>query len=142
MVSKRPKRASAHRRRGNPNAPDDLVGTLRTHARSKDLEVRVGDGWLPLVRACHEAVAAEFPNYELLAVKQKYGELAFQARPLAARGPESWTDDERQRLHDIVEHFREASASVCEECGRLGDMRYIDGYELVLCDECFSARSR
>ena len=129
------------RRWGNPNAPPDLVAALRTHARVKNLVPCVGDGWLPLVRACHEAVVATFPNYELLAVKQKYGELAFQAFPVPWSGPDTWAEDEHLRLDDIVEKFQEQSRSVCEECGRRGEARIIDGYELILCDECSSALS-
>ena len=82
MPERRPTAASIHlKQSGNRSAHDDLTTVLRTHARAKDLVPYVGDGWLALVRACHEAVVAEFPNYELLAIKQKYGELAFQAFP-------------------------------------------------------------
>jgi hypothetical protein len=142
-VAERQKPASVPLRRlGNPNAPPDVVAALRTHARVKDLVLYVGDGWLPLVSDCHKAVMTAFPNYELLAVKQRFGELAFQACPVPWRGPDTWTEDERRRLDDIVEQFREQSRSVCEECGRGGEDRSIHGYELVLCDECYSALSQ
>jgi hypothetical protein len=120
----------------------DLLATLRTHARHKDLELWVGDGWLPLVRECHEAVVAEFPSYELLAVKQKYAELAFQAFPHPWHGPDSWTDDEHERLDDIVESFRERSAETCERCGGQGQARKVDRLYLTVCGACFVAASR
>jgi hypothetical protein len=82
------------------------------------------------VRECHEAVVAEFPDYELLAVKQKYAELSFQAFPR----PGAWTSEENRRLNAIVDVFSERSTSVCERCGRQGEVRWIDGYELILCD--------
>jgi hypothetical protein len=97
----------------------------------------VGDGWLPLVRACHEAVVAEFPDYELLAVKQKYAGIEFQAFPRPWTGPDAraWTREEDRRLEDIVGEFRERSTSVREECGGPGEERWIDGYALIRCDE-------
>jgi hypothetical protein len=123
------------RRRREEDLPGDLVATLRVHARSDDLLPHVGDGWLPLVRACHAAVVAEFPDYELLAVKQKYAELEFQAFPRPGRS--TWTREEDERLEDITERFRAESLDTCEECGRAGEFRWLDGHALILCDECF-----
>jgi hypothetical protein len=122
----------------NDNAPELLVA-LRKHARAHDVDMDVGDGWLPLVRECHEAVLAQFPDYELLAVKQKYGELAFQAWPRRWSGPGSWTDDDHARIDDIVESFRERSAEVCERCGAHGRVRTLDRMLLTLCEGCFEA---
>jgi hypothetical protein len=91
---------------------------------------------LGLVQACHEALATEFPDYELLAVKQKWAELAFQAFPVPWAGPESWTHDERNRVDQILEPFREQSTHTCEQCGGSGELRTVAGYETVMCDGC------
>jgi hypothetical protein len=133
-----PKRRAAWTRDANPNAPE-LLATLREHARMKDLQLFVGDGWLPLVRECHEAVVAEFPDYELLAVKQKYAELAFQAFPVPWAGPDTWTDEEHSRLDEIVDSFRARSAAICERCGGRGEVRSLDGLLLTVCGPCFVA---
>ena len=46
-------------------------------------------GWWSIVRRCHDDVVAAFPDYELLAVKQKYGVLAFQCFPRPWRPAET-----------------------------------------------------
>jgi hypothetical protein len=67
---------------------DELRSALAAHApRVRDFELFVGDGWRDLVLACHRDVVAEFPQYELLAVKEKFGALAFQAFPRRWRPP-------------------------------------------------------
>lgn len=131
-----PKRRPVWSLEANPNAPE-LLASLREHARAKDLELFVGDGWLPLVRECHAAVLAEFPDYELLAVKQKYGQLAFQA---FVRPGSTGTDEEYDRMADIREAFRERSAETCERCGAGGELRDLDGLFLTLCAPCFAHR--
>jgi hypothetical protein len=58
----------------------DLIDRLRPHARRFTLKTaQVGEGWRPLVEECHERLQAAFPDYELLAVKQKYGALRTDA---------------------------------------------------------------
>ena len=120
----------------------ELLAALRAHARGGDIEIDVGDGWLPLVRECHEAVVAEFPDYQLLAVKEKYAELAFQAIPGPWASSGSWSDEEHERIEDIIQRFTERSREICERCGRPGEYR--DGPHRVdtLCDDCFAARTR
>jgi acetoin utilization deacetylase AcuC-like enzyme len=52
----------------------------------------------------------------------------------------------RLRLDGLAERalvqFREQSTSVCEECGRRGEERTVEGHELNLCDECFARLSQ
>ena len=60
----------------------DLIARLRPHAHRFTLRAAdVGEGWRPLVEECHERLQSAFPDYELLAVKQKYGALDYQAFP-------------------------------------------------------------
>ena len=66
----------------DPANSGDLIDRLRPHARRFILQAaQVGEGWRPLVEECHERLQATFPDYELLAVKQKYGALEYQALP-------------------------------------------------------------
>ena len=105
----------------NVNSPlpeDDaaeLVEALRAHARTPGLQVYAGRGWLRLVRECHNRLEDAFPNYELLAVKEKYGELAFQAFPRPWQtGGGPWTNQEAHAVDQITDEYRELSTKVCD----------------------------
>jgi hypothetical protein len=116
----------------------DLIDRLRPHARRFTLETaQVGEGWRPLVEECHERLLAAFPDYELLAVKQKYGALEFQAFPRRwAPGHEQWTAQETADLEAITSEIRDRSEHVCEWCGAPGNPRESRKLELTLCDPC------
>jgi hypothetical protein len=59
-----------------------LFEQLRPHGRDGEFDVAwVGEGWRSLVEECHTRIAATFPEYELLAIKQEYGVLEYQAFP-------------------------------------------------------------
>lgn len=111
---------------------------LNRHARGGDLPVAwVGEGWRPLVEACHKELEAVFPEYELLNVKQKYGELAFRAfpRPHAQEG-RAFTREEMAALYEITGRFAARSVTVCEWCGADGVLRDGRRYWITLCDAC------
>ena len=98
----------------DPANSRDLIDRLRPHARRFTFETAdVGEGWRPLVEECHERLLAAFPDYELLAVKQKYGALEFQAFPhWRAPGQERWTAQEYADLEAITSEIRDRSEHV------------------------------
>lgn len=53
----------------------DSFEPVRQHWRDSSYHFDVGPGWQPLVLKCHQALVAEFPQYELLAVKQQWGQI-------------------------------------------------------------------
>ncbi|MFE7385537.1 hypothetical protein ACFU9F_34840 [Streptomyces zhihengii] len=79
---------------------------------------------------------AEFPEYELLAVKQKWGMLAFQAFPRPWKPGGDWTSAEYARLGTLADAFADRSETVCERCGDGGLLRESRRIHLVLCDRC------
>ncbi|MFF0105609.1 hypothetical protein [Streptomyces hirsutus] len=111
---------------------------LRRHLRDPSFEFDVGPGWWALVLRCHEAVVAVFPEYELLAVKQKWAALAFQAFPRPWKRDGNWTSDEAVRLNALVAEFTAASEHICERCGNPGTLRETRPIELTLCGACES----
>ncbi|GGJ99376.1 hypothetical protein GCM10011583_33580 [Streptomyces camponoticapitis] len=119
-------------------AGEGAMSEVRRHFRDPSVEIDVGPGWLELVLECHRAVAAEFPEYELLAVKQKWASLAFQAFPRPWRLGGNWTDAESERLDEVIEVFARRSETVCERCGADGSERASRPVLLVLCDRCES----
>jgi hypothetical protein len=120
------------------NSPD-LLAALRPHGHRADFEVVfVGAGWRDLVLECHRRIEAVFPDYELLAVKEKFGQLEFQAfpRPRIKATPNLWTSEELSALHAITDDVRERSSAVCERCGDRGVLREERGHILTLCNSC------
>ncbi|MGW6011437.1 hypothetical protein [Streptomyces sp. NPDC055210] len=115
---------------------DDVLAPLRRHVSDPSYQFDVGTGWRRLVLECHQAVVAEFPEYEILAVKQKWAVLSFQARPRTRRRGGSWTDAEDERLQTLIDAFTDRSEAICERCGAHGSLRESRRIDLVLCDQC------
>jgi GNAT superfamily N-acetyltransferase len=109
---------------------------LRAHFRSPDGVFDVGPGWRRLVLECHRAVVAEFPGYDLVAVKQKWAALAFQAFPRPWRSEGDFPGAEYRRLGGLIDPFVKRSRAVCERCGAVGTLRTGRRIELTLCEEC------
>jgi len=123
-------------RTGNRSDPG-LLAELRRRARvGPELEIFVDDGWLPLVRQCHAALIEVLPEYELLAVKEKYGALAFQAFPRPWVPGGNWTDEESDLVEQITDAAAAWSALVCEHCGLPGELREDREHLRTLCDQC------
>lgn len=121
---------------GASSASGDVLKPIRQHLRDPSYDVDVGPGWRQLLLECHQAVVAEFPEYELLAVKQKWGALAFQAFPRPWKPGGNWTDAQYARLHAVTDAFVDRSESICERCGADGSLRESRRAHLVLCDRC------
>lgn len=125
--------------------PPALEPIVRHFPPGSELDWRnFGPGWIGLVRECHDAVVAEFPDYLLGAIKQKEAQLAFQAwpRPCRPRAESpadgwDWTNAELQRLRWVIDPFIQRSESICERCGKHGELRETRlDWDLVLCDAC------
>jgi hypothetical protein len=116
----------------------ELINRLRPHGRDREFEVAwVGEGWRSLAAQCHDRLSARFPNYELLAIKQKHGMLAYQAFPRRwVKGEDQWTPEEADELGAIVDEFRVRSEVKCEWCGADARLREWRTVELTLCDDC------
>jgi hypothetical protein len=74
----------------------------------------------------------------MLAVKQKWGALAYQAFPRSRANGHDWTQDELRAVDAITAEFGRRSESVCEWCGAPGTHRARAVMELTLCDTCDS----
>ena len=123
----------------DPKNSRDLFEVLRRHARQPDGfdTIRVGLGWRPLVAECHRQLVEVFPDYELLAVKQKDGLLAYQAFPWPeAENRPKWSVEDLAALDEITDAFAYRSESICEWCGAGGELRTWRAWELTLCDGC------
>lgn len=84
-----------------------------------------GRGWYPLLIETDQKLAALDPDYTVMQVKEKFGELAFYcalAHGSSAAG------------HAIVDEAARRSFSICELCGAPGSTRE-GGWIQTLCDE-------
>lgn len=82
--------------------------------------------------ACHDELSAAFPDYRFYAIKQKWGVLAFQARPRAGEA----IAEEQARVDEATERYATASEIICEWCGRSGSLRTDAPDWMTLCDVC------
>lgn len=117
----------------------ELMAQLRPHGRGGEFEVAwVGEGWRTLVAECHERLRAAFPEYELLAIKQKYGVLSYQAFPRRRRvdGEPSWSAGEAAQVNAITDELSIRSQGVCEWCGAVAALCDRRTVELTLCEAC------
>lgn len=90
-----------------------------------DLLHYVGDGWHPLLTRLHEQLLTIRPDYEVGDVKEKFGTLRV------------YLDTYSPYLETLVERAEKASASICEDCGKPGELRFEDRHWIrTLCEEC------
>lgn len=93
-----------------------------------DYKDEVGPGWGKLLDQLHAELAAVDPNYQIVQVKEKFGDLRVYIEA-------SYPDP----LWDIIAAYERLSSGVCENCGQPGkhtDTRWIK----TLCDPCAENR--
>ncbi len=115
-----------------------LMAALSPHWRSGGADVAwLGEGWRPLVERCHMEIVEQFPDYELLAIKQKWGALEIQAfpRPWSA-DTAKFSAEEVRTLENIIDKYFALSLWICELCGSRARLREDREVEVTLCDEC------
>lgn len=122
----------------DPGNSRELLDRLRPHSLVSDLEVVwCGEGWRALVSDCHNELVAAFPDYRFGAIKQKWGVLAYYARPNSGAA----TAEEQSQVDAITDRYSRASEAVCEWCGKPGSLREAvpmrrRAEDLTLCDQC------
>ena len=122
----------------DPGNSAELMASLRPHWREPVANVAwVGEGWRDLVWNCHRRVEERFPNYELLAIKQKWGILAFQAFPAPWRERKStFIPTASRELEKLLAPVIAQSERTCEWCGSDANLREGRELQLTLCDAC------
>ena len=99
----------------------------------------IGDGWSELIVAlcAHiDAVLKDHPDarFDVVQVKEKFGALRFYYRL------EDVEDSVAQAVREAVDLACEASACICERCGRPGRINPDDGWFAARCEDCRGRR--
>lgn len=82
------------------------------------------DGWLPLVLELDTQLCRINPDYRIVEVKERLGQLRF--------GIEQWDDEMKQ----LIKQAELASLTICQNCGA-PDAGSVDmGCVATLCDTC------
>lgn len=97
------------------------------------------DGWYQLIWDLSEAIEKEleksdittrakdklsdYPSFEVIQVKEKFGELRFYAH------------GGNDKIQNLIDEAERKSAEICEACGKPGKTRG-GGWITTLCDEC------
>lgn len=101
--------------------------------------IECGDGWLPLIKYMCEEINelietkfSEFKNlecpFEFSQIKEKYGVLV------------CYPSFGNKEIFEIINKYEDKSNSICELCGRKGEMRNINNWYQTLCYKCLSKR--
>lgn len=114
---------------------EDIEKEISTGHPRQDLirQIECGRGWLELIMACHYKLESLDPNYKILQIKEKYGNLRYYFS--------TNTDDEtRRKMQNIAFDYEERSCEVCEECGYPGTLEKFEGWYKTLCDTHWEQR--
>lgn len=81
------------------------------------------DGWADLVFKLHNDLLMTDPDYKVVQVKEKFGELRYYVEP-------GLSDAGKQ----LISEAETKSLSICQDCGKPGSLRG-HGWVAILCDE-------
>lgn len=73
--------------------------------------IECGQGWYPIIIACHKELVAIDPDYEIVQIKEKFGGLRYYY---------SSNHHRKKEMFDIEMKYETLSFSVCEETGKPG----------------------
>jgi len=98
-------------------------------------------GWMPLLNELDERLRAQWPDYTIDQVKEKFGTLRFYAQ-LGIPIPDEDDDQYAQwvvnydAFHAIIAEYEGKSAEVCEACGKLGKLGDRNFWWVTSCEDC------
>jgi hypothetical protein len=97
----------------------------------------VDQGWFPLIIEIDKTISADFPDYQICQIKEKFGGLRYYWEiPLDQR--EDLDYDKYQKIQDYVNQAEEKSLSICEKCGQPGQLDRSSGWLATRCEKHIS----
>lgn len=89
-----------------------------------------GDGWLDLVNDTLHSIVTLDPHYEVLQIKQKYGELRWYGESSYEYGtPKAMV------IGSLVNDAEQRSKTICEQCGLPGKLQSKNRWYFTACDK-------
>lgn len=82
----------------------------------------IGKGWYDLVFRLDAKIAAICPDYALDQVKEKFAGLRFYIAKL----PDSVSEEDKERIYNLIHIAESESHSICDVCGGAGTPRFVD----------------
>ena len=102
----------------DPNLKDNLMA----------FGIMTEEGWYPLIFECldkiQEIVDRDNIDIQVTEIKEKYGTLRIYLS--------GYTDE----MYDIVYAAEHKSETICEICGKQGELHKVNGWWMTRCDEC------
>lgn len=94
--------------------------------------IETGDGWFNLIwETCSRIEPLVGESFHFEQIKEKYGGLRMYYSGAIT--------DEGEK---IIEEAEEKSQTICEECGKPGENREINGWWATECGKCYAKRLR
>jgi len=134
----------------------DLFDPSNTDA-SWEYLITIGPGWWSILTDFCEQLKGilrhhdETGKWYIRQVKEKFGELRIYVRPapyerLDVDGFSEWVDDidppEPTPVAEMIGIIKDQvigrASNTCEECGKPGELRVLDGWYRTVCDEHFA----
>jgi hypothetical protein len=78
--------------------------------------IECGVGWKDIIERTHEKLKYIDPNYNIVQIKEKFGNLRYYYNPSF----ESYDDIRREIMNDIVLSAEHSASQTCELCGASG----------------------
>jgi hypothetical protein len=109
----------------------------------KDIESRIINnrllpyaGWDNILEALDKKLAILDPDYKILQIKEKFGELRFYYE---SNAPEKAVREAMDRY--ISEAIKESKVT-CEFCGKPGTLTDMNGWYKTICEECLESNEK
>lgn len=94
----------------------------------EDWKHHVGTGWHPLLEQLDSELTAVFPEYNVIQVKEKWGDLRVYL--------ESYPPGPNRVVQEIIYKYEGISSRICEFCGNPGSHTTDGGWRKTLCEHC------
>lgn len=91
-----------------------------------------GEGWYPLIEELFtkldKLITTCYPElisiFEITQVKEKWGRLTI------------YTSTGNDEIWDLIDKYSRLSETICEKCGKPGEMHLVNGWYSTLCKTC------
>lgn len=81
----------------------------------------VPQGWEHLVTTLNDDIATIDPDYKIVQVKEKFGELRYYVRLSL-----NLDDDTHNHAFDLIDQATQRSRSICDICGEHGEVMWVN----------------